>query len=131
MFRLYFLKSKIKELMPIWIIWLVCTLQSVRMYLSNVKTTEPIGPNFFVAIHMTPKVNGNFKVDNFAMKKCRFFKLKKLILTEKSAVLSFTNDIFWRWLDDVGLPQYKDSFLEARVDGRKVFLLNFCYQKGL
>lgn len=23
-----------------------------------------------------------------------------------------------RWLDDVGLPQYKDSFLEARVDGR-------------
>ena len=27
-----------------------------------------------------------------------------------------------RWLDDVGLPQYKDSFLEARVDGR---VLNF------
>eukprot|EP00092_Neocalanus_flemingeri_P056639 GFUD01067168.1.p1 GENE.GFUD01067168.1~~GFUD01067168.1.p1 ORF type:complete len:856 (+),score=209.17 GFUD01067168.1:124-2691(+) len=27
-----------------------------------------------------------------------------------------------RWLDDVGLPQYKDTFLEARVDGR---LLNF------
>ena len=23
-----------------------------------------------------------------------------------------------RWLDDVGLPQYKDAFLEARVDGR-------------
>ena len=23
-----------------------------------------------------------------------------------------------RWLDDVGLPQYKDSFLEARLDGR-------------
>merc|ERR1712200_252310 len=23
-----------------------------------------------------------------------------------------------RWLDDVGLPQYKDSFMEARVDGR-------------
>ena len=27
-----------------------------------------------------------------------------------------------RWLDDVGLPQYKDSFLEARIDGR---VLNF------
>jgi len=27
-----------------------------------------------------------------------------------------------RWLDDVGLPQYKDTFLEARVDGR---VLNF------
>ena len=27
-----------------------------------------------------------------------------------------------RWLDDVGLPQYKDAFLEARVDGR---VLNF------
>lgn len=27
-----------------------------------------------------------------------------------------------RWLDDVGLPQYKDAFSEARVDGR---VLNF------
>ena len=27
-----------------------------------------------------------------------------------------------RWLDDVGLPQYKDAFLEARIDGR---MLNF------
>ncbi|XP_071512078.1 liprin-beta-1-like [Diadema antillarum] len=29
-------------------------------------------------------------------------------------------DYHWvtRWLDDVGLPQYKDTFLEARVDGR-------------
>ena len=39
----------------------------------KVKINEPIGPIFFVAIHMTPKVNGNFKVDNFAMEKCRFF----------------------------------------------------------
>lgn len=22
------------------------------------------------------------------------------------------------WLDDIGLPQYKDQFSEARVDGR-------------
>jgi hypothetical protein len=22
------------------------------------------------------------------------------------------------WLDDVGLPQYKDTFVEARIDGR-------------
>ena len=28
-----------------------------------------------------------------------------------------------RWLDDVGLPQYKDRFLEARVDGRVLRLL--------
>ncbi|XP_041472860.1 liprin-beta-1-like isoform X7 [Lytechinus variegatus] len=29
-------------------------------------------------------------------------------------------DYHWvtRWLDDVGLPQYKDTFLEAKVDGR-------------
>jgi len=29
-------------------------------------------------------------------------------------------DYHWviRWLDDVGLPQYKESFMEARVDGR-------------
>merc|ERR1712241_503329 len=29
-----------------------------------------------------------------------------------------------RWLDDVGLPQYKDRFLEARVDARVLNLLN-------
>lgn len=34
-------------------------------------------------------------------------------------------DCAWvmRWLDDVGLPQYKDSFIEARVDGRLLNLL--------
>lgn len=34
-------------------------------------------------------------------------------------------DCSWvvRWLDDVGLPQYKDTFLESRVDGRLLNLL--------
>ena len=34
-------------------------------------------------------------------------------------------DFQWvlRWLDDIGLPQYKDSFLEARVDGRVLNVL--------
>ncbi|XP_052011254.1 liprin-beta-2 isoform X2 [Apodemus sylvaticus] len=50
---------------------------------------------------------------------------KKLVLAvkaintkqeEKSALL----DYIWvtRWLDDIGLPQYKDQFHESRVDGR-------------
>jgi len=25
---------------------------------------------------------------------------------------------FEGWLDDIGLPQYKDQFTEARIDGR-------------
>ncbi|XP_046640016.1 liprin-beta-2-like isoform X2 [Daphnia pulicaria] len=29
-----------------------------------------------------------------------------------------------RWLDDIGLPQYKDAFLECRVDGRMLHLLS-------
>ena len=34
-------------------------------------------------------------------------------------------DCAWvvRWLDDIGLPQYKESFLECRVDGRLLNLL--------
>jgi len=28
-----------------------------------------------------------------------------------------------RWLDDIGLPQYKDAFLESRIDGRMLHLL--------
>ncbi|XP_029107758.1 liprin-beta-2-like [Scleropages formosus] len=38
------------------------------------------------------------------------------VQTEKSSQLGHT----WvtRWLDDIGLPQYKDQFGEARVDGR-------------
>lgn len=27
---------------------------------------------------------------------------------------------FAGWLDDIGLPQYKDQFHEARVDGRVI-----------
>ena len=28
-----------------------------------------------------------------------------------------------RWLDDVGLPQYKDAFSDARIDGRMLHYL--------
>ena len=38
-----------------------------------------------------------------------------------------------RWLDDVGLPQYKDTFFEARVDGRVLNVLTIedllCHMK--
>jgi len=27
------------------------------------------------------------------------------------------------WLDDIGLPQYKDQFTEARIDGRMLHCL--------
>ncbi|XP_034534654.1 LOW QUALITY PROTEIN: liprin-beta-2 [Notolabrus celidotus] len=39
-------------------------------------------------------------------------------VVEKSSEL----DHIWvtRWLDDIGLPQYKDNFHEARVDGRMI-----------
>ncbi|XP_075585945.1 uncharacterized protein LOC124492533 isoform X3 [Dermatophagoides farinae] len=35
-------------------------------------------------------------------------------------------DYLWvaRWLDDIGLPQYKESFIDARVDGRVLHYLN-------
>lgn len=29
-----------------------------------------------------------------------------------------------RWLDDIGLPQYKDAFSEARIDGRMLHYLS-------
>ena len=32
------------------------------------------------------------------------------------SIINYLNNS--RWLDDVGLPQYKDAFMEARVDGR-------------
>ena len=39
----------------------------------------------------------------------------------KASILDHT----WvmRWLDDIGLPQYKDSFFDARVDGRMLHAL--------
>lgn len=53
---------------------------------------------------------------------------KKLLLAIKSMNNSLGNlppsvnliDCEWvfRWLDDIGLPQYKDAFSEALVDGR-------------
>uniref|UniRef100_A0A3B5MV94 SAM domain-containing protein n=1 Tax=Xiphophorus couchianus TaxID=32473 RepID=A0A3B5MV94_9TELE len=41
---------------------------------------------------------------------------KQLVHPEKSAEL----DYVWvtRWLDDIGLPQYKDQFNDGRVDGK-------------
>ena len=34
-------------------------------------------------------------------------------------------DYLWvaKWLDDIGLPQYKDAFLDARIDGRVLHFL--------
>ena len=58
-----------------------------------------------------------------------FLHRKKVLLAlmtraQKCEDLAGALDHQWvtRWLDDVGLPQYKDAFLEARVDGR---MLNF------
>ncbi|XP_061776974.1 liprin-beta-2-like isoform X3 [Nerophis ophidion] len=41
-------------------------------------------------------------------------------LSSKQQQKSADLDYIWvtRWLDDIGLPQYKDQFSEARVDGR-------------
>lgn len=33
-------------------------------------------------------------------------------------VCSHDTSVFIGWLDDIGLPQYKDQFHESRVDGR-------------
>lgn len=30
-----------------------------------------------------------------------------------------------RWLDDIGLPQHKEMFLNARIDGRMLHLLTY------
>lgn len=58
---------------------------------------------------------------------------KKLILAVKSVNNNLPNlpssinsiDCEWvfRWLDDIGLPQYKDAFAEALVDGRMLHYL--------
>ena len=41
-------------------------------------------------------------------------------LQNKNSDKSGSLDHLWviRWLEDIGLPQYKDLFLEARIDGR-------------
>ena len=41
-------------------------------------------------------------------------------LQKKNSDKSGSLDHLWviRWLEDIGLPQYKDLFLEARIDGR-------------
>lgn len=40
--------------------------------------------------------------------------------TDTLALKAAQLDIAWvlRWLDDIGLPQYKDNFLQAKIDGR-------------
>lgn len=58
---------------------------------------------------------------------------KKLMLALKSMNSELSDlpasinklDYHWviRWLDDVGLPQYKDSFADSRVDGRVLHFL--------
>ncbi|WAR02701.1 LIPB1-like protein [Mya arenaria] len=55
---------------------------------------------------------------------------KKLQLALQEASSGSSNksgdlDHTWvmRWLDDIGLPQYKDSFFEGRVDGRMLHAL--------
>ena len=61
----------------------VCLL--VCLYPINVKTAEPIGPNFFVGHHVTPgKVYGWSNYQKFASIKIRFLKILKI------------NEIFFR-----------------------------------
>jgi len=37
-------------------------------------------------------------------------------------ILNLRPDWICKWLDDIGLPQYKDQFYEAKIDGR---MLNY------
>ncbi|MEE6499148.1 hypothetical protein FKM82_003343 [Ascaphus truei] len=49
-------------------------------------------------------------------------------INNKQEEKSGTLDHMWvtRWLDDIGLPQYKDQFHESRVDGRMLQYLTVC-----
>lgn len=53
--------------------------------------------------------------------------------TDPNLVMAGALDTAWvlRWLDDAGLPQHKDTFLAARVDGRLLHRLTLEELAGL
>ncbi|XP_040580296.1 LOW QUALITY PROTEIN: uncharacterized protein [Lepeophtheirus salmonis] len=90
----------------------------LKMVISNV-TSEPIPPISSCGSDLEIKLGIKHVLHR-----------KKLVLALNAKAESEVDDLagrldhHWvvRWLDDVGLPQYKDTFLEARIDGR---VLNF------
>lgn len=48
--------------------------------------------------------------------------MQALVSDGVDRMLELDHNFVARWLDDIGLPQYKDSFYDARVDGR---MLNY------
>jgi hypothetical protein len=62
-----------------------------------------------------------YMLPNVAPRKAKNYKSVIYQQFDTSGLLDYQWVI--RWLDDVGLPQYKDRFLEARLDGRMLHLL--------
>jgi UPF0716 family protein affecting phage T7 exclusion len=111
-----------------WNIDLICTwIESLGLsvYTSEVKKIGKTGSNLLA-------MSGNDLDIKLGVKNCLHRKKLLLALRSKNPDCqggpekTYINlDHHWvvRWLDDIGLPQYKDKFLEGKIDGQMLNLL--------
>jgi hypothetical protein len=100
--------------------WLECL--GLGMYSGDVQKT--IGTGEELAKMTLSDLEAKLNIKNAMHRK----KLALALLARNDSTRSDAEgnlDFQWvlRWLDDIGMPQYKDSFLEARVDGRVLNVL--------
>ena len=100
--------------------WLECL--GLGTYCNEVKKT--VGTGAQLAAMSFADLDSKLGVRNHLHRKKLFLALsarKDPSRPDPEGALDF--HLVLRWLDDLGLPQYKDAFLEARVDGRVLNVL--------
>ena len=94
------------------------TIIGLEMYSTNCKQLIKNGDHLFNLTEF--EIEKNLKIKNRLHRK----KLKlalSCINNDSDQLTKLANklDYFWvaKWLDDIGLPQYKEAFIEAKIDG--------------
>ena len=90
------------------------------MYSSEVRKNVKTGQQ--LATFTNSDMEQKLGIHNFLHRKKVLLALMTRTQSCDDPAASLDHQWVTRWLDDVGLPQYKDAFLEARIDGR---MLNF------
>ena len=106
-----------------WDADIICSwLDSMGLYMYSTEVRKNVKTGKQLATFTNAELEQKLGLHNFLHRKKILLALMTRTQACEDPAAALDHQWVTRWLDDVGLPQYKDAFLEARIDGR---MLNF------
>ena len=108
---------------PDWDADIICAwFDSMGLYMYSKEVKKNVKTGRQLAAFTNTELEQKLGMESFLHRKKVLLAVMTRAQTCEDPTACLDHQWVTRWLDDVGLPQYKDAFLEARIDGR---MLNF------